>query len=62
MDNVVGVIDKAMSDYGFAFFIDRSYAGKTDDVSSIFYYYSGSEEDFEKICKELNIGLLINKH
>ncbi|MFA6547407.1 MAG: hypothetical protein WCT11_00490 [Candidatus Magasanikbacteria bacterium] len=53
MSNIIGVIDG--NDYGFAHCIDMSYSGKADQISSIFYHFYGSEEQFEKLCSEVKI-------
>lgn len=53
MDNIVGTIYN--DEIGFANWIDMSYAGKEDQISTSFYIYHGEKEDFKKLCKELNI-------
>lgn len=55
MDNILGVIDG--DEIGFAYWIDMSYSGKGDQVSSIFYNYDGSKEEFRNLCKELGLEL-----
>ncbi|MFA6201543.1 MAG: hypothetical protein WC679_14190, partial [Bacteroidales bacterium] len=57
MDSICGVVDKRMFDYGFAHLIDMSYKGKDNQVSDIFYKFSGSQDEFEKLCKKLNLGI-----
>lgn len=56
MDNIVGVIDN--HEIGFAHWIDMSYAGKPDQISTLFYIYQGSKKEFKKLCKNLNIELI----
>jgi len=56
MDNVVGVV--AGDEIGFAYWLDRRYKGKGDDVSAPFYLYQGSLDDFRNLCKELNIAIV----
>ena len=64
MNAITGLIlyhKKDGNDYeecGFATLIDRSYKGKDDDVGDFIYKYHGDEEDFEKLCIELKIGLV----
>jgi len=53
MDNIVGVI--ASDEIGFAYWIDREYKDKGDDISCLFYNYWKSKEDFIKLCKKLGI-------
>lgn len=53
MDNIIGTIYN--DEIGFAHYIDMSYAGKPDQISTNFYIYHGEKEDFRKLCKELNI-------
>lgn len=56
MDNVVGVV--AGDEIGFAYWLDRRYKGKGDDVSAPFYLYQGSLDDFRNLCKDLNIAIV----
>lgn len=56
MDNITGVI--AGEECGFALLIDRSYKGKGDDVSDLFYTHFGSTEEFREICKTLNLPIV----
>ena len=56
MDNVVGVI--AGEEIGFAYWMDRRYKGKGDDVSAPFYLYQGGLDDFRKLCKKLKISII----
>lgn len=57
MDSIVGII---MGDeIGFAHWIDRSYKGKSDDVSTLFYnYWEGDEKEFVALCKKLEIEII----
>lgn len=55
MDNIVGVIDGP--EIGFAYWIDMTYAGKPDQISTLFYLYDGEREDFRKLCIDLGIDL-----
>jgi len=56
IDNIIGVIDG--NDYGFAYVIDMSYKGKSDQYTEIFYIWSGSQEDFEIFCHNNHIGII----
>jgi len=56
MDNICGLIDK--KECGFAYFVDRYYKGKSDDVSIIFYQYYNGKNDFKKLCKKLGIKVV----
>ena len=55
MDNIVGVIEG--EEIGFAYFIDMSYKGKGDQITTMFYMYDGEEKAFVELCKELGIYL-----
>lgn len=55
MDNILGVIFG--DEIGFARWIDMSYAGKGDQISTLFYLYKGEPEDFKELCKNLDIYL-----
>lgn len=55
MDNIIGII--AGNEYGFAYQIDMSYAGKANQISDFFYKEMDlSKDDFEKLCTELKIN------
>jgi len=56
MDNVVGVI--AGDEIGFAYWIDRDYKGKGDDVSAPFYLYQEDLDSFRNLCKELKVDIV----
>ena len=56
MDNITGVI--AGEECGFALLIDRSYKGKGDDVSDLFYTHFGSVEEFREICNGLGLPIV----
>ena len=53
MDNIVGVI--AGDEWGFAHWIDMDYKDKDDQISEIWFHYTGDQTDFRRACKELNI-------
>jgi len=55
--------DKAGNqEMGFAHTIDMDYANKGDQTSSIIVAWYGSEEEFIKKCKELEIGYQVMAH
>ena len=56
MDNVVGVI--AGDEIGFAYWIDRDYKGKGDDISAPFYLYQEDLDSFRNLCKELKVDIV----
>lgn len=56
MNNVVGVV--AGDEIGFAYWLDREYKGKGDDVSAPFYLYQGELSDFRNLCGELDIDIV----
>ena len=56
MDNVVGVV--AGDEIGFAYWIDRDYKGKGDDVSAPFYLYQEDLDSFRNLCKELKVDIV----
>lgn len=56
MDTIVGVI--AGDEIGFAYWLDRRYKGKGDDVSAPFYFYQGDLDSFRNLCRELNIEIV----
>ena len=56
MDNVVGVI--AGDEIGFAYWIDRDYKGKGNDVSAPFYLYQEDLNSFRNLCKELKVDIV----
>ena len=53
MDNIVGVI--AGDEVGFAHWIDMSYKGKGDQISTMFYTSFMQPDEFKSLCKELGI-------
>jgi hypothetical protein len=57
MNNIVGVLGRH-DKRGFVYLIDMSYAGKEDQISSIYYYWGGSEEEFKEFCLTNNIPLI----
>ena len=56
MDNVVGVI--AGDEIGFAYWIDRDYKGKGDDISAPFYLYQEDLDSFRNLCKEFKVDIV----
>ncbi len=61
MDNIAGWIGKDLygnKEMGFVQLIDMSYKGKDDQWTALFYHYHGYEEEFEKLCKEIGIGMI----
>ena len=57
MNNLIGFINVS-GEYGFAHLIDMEYKGKDDQWTDILYYFVGSQIEFEKLCKELNIDIV----
>lgn len=59
MDTVLGVVNKSKNEVGFAFRIDMSYKGKSDQWTSNFMELSAfySVEEFEEICKQHGIDV-----
>jgi hypothetical protein len=55
MDNILGVI--CGDEIGFAYWLDMSYAGKDDQISTLFYLYDGEPEEFKKLCQDLGLQL-----
>ncbi len=58
---LIGLIteDKSGNDeMGFAYVIDMDYKNKDDQFSDIIIHWFGEEKEFEKICKQLEIGLV----
>lgn len=62
MPNIVGLIlhykNKGYDDIGFAFRIDREYAGKNDDAGDFIVKWHEDKKDFIKKCKELKIDYI----
>lgn len=58
-DNICGLIvkDKGNIEKGFAYLIDMGFKGKDDQVSDFFLKYY--DYDFESLCKELKIKIII---
>ena len=56
IDNVVGVV--AGDEIGFAYWIDRDYKGKGDDISAPFYLYQEDLDSFRNLCKELKVDIV----
>ena len=55
MNNIIGLIKKDFEKCGFAYKIDMSYKGKSDQWTDYFYLYNGGIDDFKKLCKKLSI-------
>lgn len=55
MDNILGVI--CGDEIGFAHWIDMSYKGKGDQISTIFYIYRGEKDEFRKVCSDMRLHL-----
>ena len=53
MDNLIGVV--MGNDIGFCQLIDMDYKGKPDQIGDFIVKWFGEEEDFRKLCKELEI-------
>jgi hypothetical protein len=53
MDSICGVIEGDQC--GFAHWIDMSYKGKEDQLTSIFYHCDYGATKFKELCKELGI-------
>lgn len=51
--NILGLIEG--EECGFCYLIDMSYKGKADQWTNMFFTFSGSPDDFRKLCKELKI-------
>lgn len=58
MPSVVAIVDKKHDDYGLAWRIDMSYAGKADQFSDIFWRPAMPLKEFEAKCKELHIDIM----
>ena len=56
MDNICGVIEG--DEMGFANWISMDYAGKSPQVSTMFYSYWGDKEEFRALCKKLGIEVV----
>ena len=56
MDNICGIIERGRC--GFAYFIDMSYKSDSDQTTDLFYEFYGPEENFAKLCNELNIDYI----
>ena len=50
--------EKGEERIGFAHVIDMSHKGKADQETDIVYYFDGEKEEFIKLCKELEIGVI----
>ncbi len=60
MPNIACLITKdndGNDECGLSQLIDREYKGKDPDITPLFYEYWGDVEDWEKICKELGLGI-----
>jgi hypothetical protein len=60
MDNVVGVIEKQSNgwiDMGFMYLQDMSYKGKDDQLTDWAVKWHGTEEEFKKICKKIDVSI-----
>ena len=58
---LTGLLDKdkdGNEECGFAQTIDMAYKDKGDQYTVIKYHFWGSEKEFIKICKELEINLI----
>jgi hypothetical protein len=53
-ENIIGIIEGY--ECGFCYLIDMSYKGKADQWSDFFFKYSGTEEEFIKLCKKLKVS------
>ena len=56
---LVGYINKRISQYGFGFWIDMGYTGKADQDTGMLWDIGGSQEEFEKFCKNNQIDIII---
>lgn len=59
-NNIAGLIDHRMSEYGFCHVIDMSYKDKGDQFSSNFIDLSPfmEQEQFEALCNENGIDII----
>lgn len=58
---IVGLIvnhNDSYNEMGIASRIDRSYKDKDDDVSDFIVKWHGEEDEFRKLCEDLDIGLM----
>jgi len=60
MPTIIGVVDKDMFEWGFAWRIDMDYKGKGDQWTSNFLDCSSfmGEEEFIKLCNDNGIGIV----
>jgi len=60
IDNIAGMIyqGRYKTEMGFVYVINRSYKGKCPDYTSFFYVFGGSKEEFEKLCKKLDLNIV----
>ena len=54
MNNIIGLYEKEYEN-GLVYAIDMSYCGKADQCSDYFYKLNGTKEEFDAMCKELEI-------
>jgi len=50
--------EKGEEKIGFVYVIDMDYKGKPDQYGEIMYHYLGEEDNFRKLCKELEIDII----
>ena len=55
---IVGYVNKRMSEYGFGFWIDRSYKGKGDDDTGLLFGWMDGQQKFEEFCKKNEISII----
>ena len=60
MDNIIGVVTSDL-DKGLCFRIDMEYKGKDDQWTDFFYKSDTDNDEFIKLCEELDIDIVFTK-
>ncbi|MFA5376121.1 MAG: hypothetical protein WC455_10300 [Dehalococcoidia bacterium] len=56
---LIGVVDRENDEFGLAYTIDMSYAGKPDQYSCVVFSDFGSREELEEACERLGLDVVI---
>jgi len=57
MDNIIGIYEDEYNN-GLAYRIDMDYKGKDDQYTDYFFKLNGEKEEFNEMCKDLEIDAM----
>ena len=58
-DTLIGMKSHDKEEMGWARVIDMEYKGKDDQYTDFLIHWWGSEEEFDAICKDIEVGVVM---